>query len=132
MDNLIAGATGGKRALFENWGQGLTAGALPTGQFVLSSPSEKLDAAHWPVRGDLAHVRLAGKVFVPHYAVPMAHELERDAELKLAAKAEAETMEAFTAGTRFDVLDMAGGWAWGQICNDGLVGYFPLDALRAL
>ncbi|MGH6785910.1 MAG: SH3 domain-containing protein [Novosphingobium sp.] len=106
------------------------AAAIPTGQLSLSGPSEKLDAAHWPVRGDLAHIALAGRVFVPHYAVPMPRVLARDAEVKQAAAAQAETLESLSAGACFDVLDIAGGWAWGQVGMGGCVGYLPLDALE--
>ncbi len=99
---------------------------------MLSGPSQKLDAAHWPVRGDLAHIRLAGRVFVPHYAVPMAHRVNQSgATLRAIARAEGEAMDQLAEGTVFNVLDIAGGWAWGQVGEDGLVGYLPLDALTA-
>ena len=32
-------------------------------------------------------------------------------------------------GTIFNVLDIAGAWAWGQVGEDGLVGYVALDQL---
>jgi hypothetical protein len=38
-------------------------------------------------------------------------------------------MAPLDAGTVFNVLDMAGNWAWGQVGVDGLVGYVPLAAL---
>lgn len=107
----------------------LTATTVPAGQLALAGPSEELDAAHWPVRGDLAHVRLAGRCFVPHYAVPMPHELTAAAALKVAGRDDAETREQLAGGTEFNVLDMAGGWAWGQVGEDGCVGYLPLSAL---
>lgn len=99
---------------------------------MLSGPSQKLDAAHWPVRGDLAHIRLAGRVFVPHYAVPMPHRLASAAALRSAGNAEAQVLRTMAAGAVFDVLDVAGGWAWGQAADDGLVGYLPLDQLEAV
>ena len=87
MDGLIAGPTGANRPVFVFKGHAdLTASAIPTGQLSLSGPSVKLDAAHWPVRGDLAHVRLAGKVFVAPRGVnfrvligPFANDQERAA-----------------------------------------------------
>lgn len=96
---------------------------------MLSGPSEELDAAHWPVRGDLAHVRLAGICFVPHYAVPMPRALTNAAALKMAGREDAETREELAAGTAFNVLDIAGDWAWGQVGEDGCVGYLPVAAL---
>jgi hypothetical protein len=41
-------------------------------------PCGKPDPASVPVRGDVAHIRLAGKVFVPHYVVPMPHRARGD------------------------------------------------------
>lgn len=108
----------------------MTAPSPPTGQLTLSGPAEKLDAAHWPVRGDLAHVRLAGRCFVPHYAAPMPHLVQAaGAALRVAGKHDAELRDDLPGGTLFNVLDMAGGWAWGQVGEDGFVGYLPLDVL---
>jgi hypothetical protein len=33
-------------------------------------------------------------------------------------------------GTTFNVLDIAGNWAWGQVGEDGVVGYVAADALK--
>ena len=103
---------------------------VPTQELALTGPSEKLDDAHWPARGDLAHIRLAGKVFVPHYAAPMAHALAEPAALLSAPRADAEVREEAPAGAPFNVLDIAGKWAWGQIGEDGCVGYLPVASLR--
>ncbi len=132
MDNLIEGQSGANRPLFQ-LGDSiiLTAAAIPTGQLSLSGPAEKLDAAHWPVRGDLAHIRLAGRCFVPHYAVPMEHAVvATGANLLALNDPVAEVRTALTGGTVFNVLDMTGGWAWGQVGEDGFVGYLPLTALE--
>ncbi len=133
MDNLIEGQSGVNRPLFQ-FGETaiLTATAIPTGQLSLSGPAEKLDAAHWPVRGDLAHIRLAGRCFVPHYAVPMEHTVVAEGANLLALNdAAADVREALAGGTVFNVLDMSGGWAWGQVGDDGFVGYLPLTALES-
>ncbi len=132
MDGLIRGPTGANRPAFAFEGQtDLTASAVPAGQLALSGPSEKLDAAHWPVRGDLAHIRLAGRCFVPHYAVPMPHAVTgAGATLRVAGNASAEARAELAAGTEFNVLDVSGGWAWGQVGEDGFVGYLPLASLE--
>jgi Bacterial dipeptidyl-peptidase Sh3 domain len=135
MDNLIAGATGAKRPLFvfsghQDLPEPSRASAIPTGQFSLSGPSVKLDAPHWPVRGDLAHVRLAGQVFVPHYAVPMERTIVASGSQLLAEpKADSEVRAELAGGSAFNVLDLTGDWAWGQIGEDGFVGYLPAAAL---
>ena len=133
MDSLIAGASGANRPVFQFPGhKELTVTAIPEGQYGLNGPAEKLDAAHWPVRGDLAHIRLAGRCFVPHYAVPMPRKVVAGgASLLAGGKTDAEVREELAAGAVFNVLDVTGGWAWGQVGEDGFVGYLPVDALEA-
>lgn len=132
MDNLLGTAGGANRPIFRFEGlDTLPVSAIPTEQLHLSGPSEKLDAPHWPVRGDLAHIRLAGRVFVPHYAVPMERKVVAyGAQLMVQPSAAAELREVLGGGTLFNVLDMAGGWAWGQVGEDGFVGYLPVDMLE--
>ena len=131
MDNLIEGQSGANRPLFQFGDTAILTAAIPTGQLSLSGPAEKLDSAHWPVRGDLAHIRLAGRCFVPHYAVPMERTIvAAGANLLALNDAAAEVREALNGGTLFNVLDMTGGWAWGQVGEDGFVGYLPLTALE--
>jgi hypothetical protein len=144
MDNLLGGLHPANRALFQFVGpdrlnspannRGVIApGALPAGQLSLSGPAEVLDAAHWPVRGDLAHIALAGRCFVPHYAVPMPHKVvEVGASLRRAARDDAEELILLPAGAVFDVLDMAGGWCWGQAGDGGFVGYIRQAELESV
>jgi hypothetical protein len=97
----------------------------------LSGPSVTAEAGHLPVRGDLAHIKLAGRYFVPHYAVPMPRAvIPAGAVLRLAAKPDAPEMERLPPGATFDVLDIAGDWAWGQYGEDGPVGYIGLAELE--
>jgi hypothetical protein len=104
---------------------------LPEGILALSGPSVTAEAGHLPVRGDLAHIKLAGRYFVPHYAVPMPHTVAATGtSLRATSKPEAEEICALPGGCTFDVLDIAGGWAWGQYGEDGPVGYVPLAALE--
>jgi Bacterial dipeptidyl-peptidase Sh3 domain len=99
--------------------------------FVLSGPGVKAEAGRLPVRGDLAHIKLAGRYFVPHYVVPMPRNVACAAVvLRKSASDEAEGLETLAGGTVFNVLDMAGSWAWGQVGEDGFVGYLPLAALE--
>lgn len=100
--------------------------------FAMTGPGETALPGHLPVRGDLAHVRLAGRWFVPHYAVPMPHSVIVDGtELRQAGKPAADAIETLAEGTVFNVLDISGGWAWGQVGDDGFVGYLPVEALEA-
>lgn len=105
---------------------------VPTVQLSLVRPSDRSDKPHLPVRGDLAHIGLAGRYFVPHYAVPMAHVVKTAATLRGAGKVDGAELRALAAGEVFDVLDIAGGWAWGQAKSDLLVGYVKMSALEAV
>lgn len=103
---------------------------VPQGSFTLSGPGATAEAGHLPVRGDLAHINLAGRYFVPHYAVPMPRRIGTKAALRKAAKPEAEQVCALPEGASFDVLDISGDWAWGQYGEHGPVGYVPLGHLQ--
>jgi hypothetical protein len=101
--------------------------------YSLGGPAPKFDGnAHTrAVRGDVAHIRYAGQVFVSHYAVPMPRTVgAAGATLRTAGRAEAEEIGTLAAGETFNLLDSAGGWGWGQQGEDGLVGYLPLTALE--
>jgi len=105
---------------------------VPQGMLALTGPSPEAEEGHLPVRGDLAHIRLAGHYFVPHYAVPVAHAVKAPgATLRKAARADADPVRTLPEGAAFDVLDIAGSWAWGQYGEDGPVGYVLLDELAA-
>jgi hypothetical protein len=103
---------------------------LSGGMLSLTCPSATAEAGHLPVRGDLAHIKLAGRYFVPHYAVPMPHRVVGKVWLRDAARLDAAEICELPADACFDVLDIAGGWAWGQYGEDGPVGYAPMSGLQ--
>ncbi|MFD1844817.1 SH3 domain-containing protein [Sphingomonas qilianensis] len=88
-----------------------------------------LDPRTHAVRGDLADLRLADRVFAPHYAAPMAVILTQDASLREAAAADAAEIAQLMAGDTFEVLELAGMNAWGLAPAQGLVGYILADAI---
>ena len=81
------------------------------------------------MRGDLADVELADRVFAPHYAKACAFDLISDTHLRVAPLFDAEIVSVLPAGVRFDLLDISGGWAWGS-CT-GKVGYVLSSAIKA-
>jgi len=103
----------------------------PQGLLALTGPSAVAEEGHLPVRGDLAHIKLAGRYFVPHYAVPMPHKVVARVWLQAAARLDSEEICELPVGAGFDVLDITGGWAWGQYGEDGPVGYVPMSSLQA-
>lgn len=125
-------AFGGSTALSNS--DAYTRAPAPRGELPLTGPSAQAPAGTLPVRGDLAHIRLAGVHFVPHYAVPMPHRVIRaeGASLRAASRAEADCLCTLATGSEFAVLDIAGNWAWGQAGEDGLVGYVATSDLQAI
>jgi hypothetical protein len=105
----------------------------PSGELALSGPSTRPDGRTIPVRGDLAHIRLAGIHFVPHYAVPMPHVAGTNGACVHSHDNEnAEVLAMLDPGTRFDVLDISGNWAWGEVAGpsgNGPVGYVLLTQI---
>jgi hypothetical protein len=103
------------------------------GPFALAGPAARPDGRKVPLRGDLAHIGLAGKYFVPHYAVPQPRTvLPGGAPLLAGTDAGAEELCTLMEGDSFEVLDVAGAFAWGCLSLDGPVGYVHLDRLEAL
>ena len=76
-----------------------------------------------PIRGDLADISLAGKLFAPHYAVPMLRTgIAPVTEIHAEPHATAMPVSALMHGEEFAVLDVAGDWAWGYCLHDNYLG----------
>lgn len=102
------------------------------GMLAMTGPSVTTEPGCLPVRGDLAHIKLAGRYFVPHYAVPMPHAIKAGAVLRAAGRDDGEAIMDLPASETFNVLDIAGAWTWGQLGEDGPVGYVALVDLEAV
>ncbi len=73
------------------------------------------------MRADLTDLRLADRVFAPHYA-------EARMQTALAAGQILESpggpaVSELLPGDAFDLLELSGGHAWGRSLTDGMVGY---------
>jgi hypothetical protein len=106
-----------------------SAAAPGRSSFALAGRSAKLDPRTHAVRGDLADLRLADRVFAPHYAAPMAVTLADDVVLREAAAADSAEVASLSAGDTFEVLELAGSNAWGLAPVQGLVGYILASAI---
>lgn len=92
--------------------------------------SRALDPRTTLARPDLADVRLEGQVRAARFAAARAMRCIAPAAGVLEAGAEdARQQDQLLFGEGFDVLEEAGGWAWGQARRDGYVGWVRLQAL---
>ena len=82
------------------------------------------------MRRDLADVRLAERVFAPHYAAPLPHVLASDTTLRTAS-VDGDSLAELKAGDIFEVLELSGSHAWGVAPGAGLVGYIDAAVLGA-
>ena len=88
--------------------------AVPEGVLGLKGPVERPAPGTLPLRGDLAHMALAGTHLAAHYVIPHARTVgEAGAGLRLTPRADAEVFTTLPAGSRFELLDVAGEWVWG-------------------
>ncbi|CAN5262825.1 hypothetical protein BH09PSE3_BH09PSE3_05860 [soil metagenome] len=82
------------------------------------------------VRGDLADVQLADRVFAPHYAKSCPYSVVADTGLHAAASVNSDLVTSLRTGQQFDLLDISGGWAWGTCA--GAVGYVAANTIMPL
>lgn len=101
------------------------------GPFALAGPVPRPEPGKEPIRGDLAHIGLAGKRFVPHYAVPQPRAvLPGGAPLYADPDDTSTELCTLLEGDSFEVLDVTRDWAWGCLSLNGPVGYIRLDRLE--
>lgn len=81
------------------------------------------------VRPDIADIRLADRVFAPHYAAPMPRVVHFETVLRASPKGDEPALATLRKGDVFEVLEVAGGHAWGVAPGPGLVGYVDASAL---
>jgi Bacterial dipeptidyl-peptidase Sh3 domain len=101
--------------------------APPRKQFRLTGHSADLDASTNAVRGDLADVELADRVFAPHYAQAVAWRASQTTEIHAQPAIDAPVIGKLLAGDAFNLLDINAGWAWGRTAF--AVGYVPAESI---
>jgi hypothetical protein len=98
--------------------------------FALQGRTVSLDPRTNAVRPDLADVRLAEYVFAPHYAAPLPYRTHAPATLREGRPSGSTVLAELAAGETFEVLELAGGHAWGIAPRLGLVGYCDAELLE--
>lgn len=88
--------------------------AVPQGVLGLQGPVAKPAPGTLPLRGDLAHIALAGKHLAAHYVIPQVRAVGKvGAGLRLAPRTDSEVFAQLAPASRFELLDVAGEWVWG-------------------
>ncbi|HSX54841.1 MAG TPA: SH3 domain-containing protein [Sphingomonas sp.] len=90
----------------------------------------RIDPRTDAARRDLADVRLADRVFAPHYAAPVAYVVTASVALRAAKEADAEVLTQLSEGDVFEMLELSAGTAWGIAPGSGLVGYVDAEQLK--
>ena len=103
---------------------------VPGGVLGLMGPVEKPAPGTLPLRGDLAHIALAGVHLAAHYVIPHVLTVGPDgANVLENSREDAPVVTRFEPGTKVEVLDVAGEWVWGCLGPDGPSGYMKADCL---
>lgn len=98
--------------------------AVPTGVLGLKGPVEKPAPGALPLRGDLAHIALAGTHLAAHYVIPLVRIVGKGGVgLRLAPREDSETFTRLAPDSRFELLDVAGEWVWGCPGPHGPAGW---------
>lgn len=103
---------------------------LPQGTVGLQGAVERIAPGTLPLRGDLAHIALAGQFLAAHYVIPLCRKLgTEDVTLKLHPRDDAPPGAVLVAGETIELLDEAGDWAWVARGPEGPSGYLRRSAL---
>ncbi len=104
--------------------------AVPQGVLGLKGPVEKPAPGSLPLRGDLAHIALAGTHLAAHYVIPQVRVVGTSgAGLRLAPRDDSEVFARLAPASRFELLDRAGEWVWGCPGPAGPAGWCHADEL---
>ena len=124
-------ATSRRKALPKNRTENEDSSSSTAERFTLSGPSIPLDPLIHAFRSDLADIALAGQLFAPHYARPVARLCLTPGTIVYASASESsERLFEMDQGEEFALLDVTGRWAWGYRRSDHRVGYLLADHLQ--
>ncbi|MGB3710588.1 MAG: hypothetical protein WA985_02750 [Erythrobacter sp.] len=103
---------------------------VPGGPLGLSGPIERPAPGTLPLRGDLAHIALAGTHLAAHYVIPgRATVRAARTNLRCQARDDAEVNCVLENGRALEVLDIGQDWVWCCIGPEGPSGYVHTDCL---
>ncbi len=104
---------------------------LPTGPLGLMGPVAKPAPGTLPVRGDLAHIALAGTHLAAHYVIPQSATVRAErTNMRCQARDDAGVNCVLERGRTLEVLDIGTHWVWCCIGPEGPSGYVHTDCIE--
>lgn len=104
--------------------------AVPSGNIGLKGPVPKPAPGTVPLRGDLAHIALAGTHLAAHYVIPEVRVIgAAGVDVMENTRDDSPVITHFKAGTTIEVLDITGEWIWGCLGPEGPSGYMKASGL---
>lgn len=104
--------------------------SVPGGNIGLNGPVAKPAPGTLPLRGDLAHIALAGIHLAAHYVIPQPRVIGAGGgDVMENTRDDSPVITHFEAGTEIEVLDVAGEWIWGCLGPEGPSGYMKASDL---
>jgi hypothetical protein len=104
--------------------------SLPEGPIGLKGPVARVAPGTLPLRGDLAHIALAGRYLAAHYVVPQPRTVGlAGATLHVVPRDEGGSVVELAAGSPIEALDYAGDWCWASCGPEGPSGYLRIARL---
>jgi len=102
--------------------------SVPVGRLGLKGPVAKPAPGTLPLRGDLAHIALAGTHLAAHYVIPHVWTVGDDGvDVMETTRDDSPVVTRFAPGTKVEVIDVSGEWIWGCLGPDGPSGYMKAD-----
>lgn len=111
-------------------GSDATLYCVPTGDLGLKGPVERPAPGTLPLRGDLAHIALAGTHLAAHYVIPGHALVTAEAAMRALAREDSEPVMVLERGTALEVLDLGEEWVWCCLGPAGPSGYVRTRALE--
>ncbi|MEO1220082.1 MAG: hypothetical protein AAFY42_01855 [Pseudomonadota bacterium] len=103
---------------------------VPKGSLGLKGPVERPAPGTLPLRGDLAHIALAGTHLAAHYVIPHIWTVgQSGVDVMETTRDDSPVVTHFEPGTLVEVIDVSGDWIWGCIGPEGPSGYMRASAL---
>ena len=106
--------------------------SVPSGDLGLKGPVERPAPGTLALRGDLAHIALAGTHLAAHYVIPHIWTVGAEGvDVMETTRDDSPVVTRFEAGTLVEVIDVSGDWIWGCLGPEGPSGYMKASALTA-